>query len=122
MVTLTKSFLLFTLNWLDAHLTILWLRLQIAEEGNHLMATLLAYGEWHFLAVKLIIGAFAALVLYRFSNLQLAQFGMRVVLGIYLFLMLVHTATGFSALGWEAPGAVLAYFAAFPKAVLGILS
>ena len=122
MVTLSKSILLFTLNWLDAQLTILWLRLSVASEGNKLMASLLDVGEVPFLTVKLTIGAFAALILYRCAHLPLAQRGMRVVLTIYLLLMLVHVATGFSALGWEAPATVLAYFAGLPKAVLAFFS
>ena len=59
MVTLSKSILLFTLNWLDAQLTLLWLRLHVASEGNKLMASLLDVGEAPFLTVKLTIGAFA---------------------------------------------------------------
>jgi hypothetical protein len=121
-VTLSKSILLFTLNWLDAQLTILWLRLHVASEGNKLMANLLDVGEAPFLTVKLTIGALAALVLYRCAHLPLAQRGMQVVLTIYLLLMLVHIATGFSALGWDAPATVLAYFASLPKSILAFLS
>jgi len=118
----TKSLLLFTLNWLDAQLTILWVRLNVASEANGLMASLLNVGEVQFLAVKLAIGAFAAYVLYRSSHLPLARRGMRLVLAIYLGLMFIHAMTGFSALGWDAPGTVLAYFANLPHSILASLS
>ncbi len=119
MVTLSKSLLLFALNWLDAQLTILWVRLNVATEGNGLMAYILNLGEAPFLAVKLSIGAFAAYVLYRCSHLPLARRGMKLVLGIYLALLIVHAATGITALGWQAPHTVYAYFVGLPSAFLG---
>ena len=122
MGTLYKSLLLFAMNWLDAQLTILWLRLEVATEGNGLMARILSFGEAPFLSVKLAVGAFAAYTLYRCANLPLAQRGMRLVLGIYLTLMMIHVATGFSALGWQAPEAVIAYFSNLPAAFLASIS
>lgn len=122
MGTLYKSLLLFALNWLDAQLTILWVRLDVATEGNGLMARVLSFGEAPFIGVKLVVGAFAAYVLYRCSHLPLAKRGMRLALGIYLALMMIHVATGFSALGWQAPGTVVAYFGSLPAAVLASLS
>ena len=119
---LSKSLLLFVLNWLDAQLTILWVRMNVATEGNGLMATLLNTGELPFLAVKLGVGAFAAYVLYRCAHLTLARRGMKLVLAIYLLLMVIHTATGFSALGWEAPATVFAYLVSLPGAVLAHFS
>lgn len=121
MGTLYKSLLLFAMNWLDAQLTILWVRLEVASEGNGLMARILSMGETPFLGVKVAVGAFAALVLYRCAHLPLAQRGMRLVLGIYLALMIIHVATGFSALGWQAPGTVFAYFGSLPSAFLASL-
>ena len=122
MGALSKSLLLFTLNWLDAQLTILWVRMNIANEGNGLMASLLNAGETPFLVVKLIVGAFAAYILYRSSHLPLARRGMKFVLVVYALLMIVHAATGFSALGWEAPNTVFAYFASLPSAILAHFS
>jgi Domain of unknown function (DUF5658) len=119
---LSKSLLLFTLNWFDAQLTILWVRLHVANEGNGIMAQLLNLGVAPFLAVKLAVGAFAAFVLYRWAHMAMAQRGMRLVLGIYFALMGVHVVTGFSALGWKAPQTVLAYFVELPKAVVALLS
>jgi hypothetical protein len=115
---LTKAVLLFTMNWLDAQLTILWLRLEVATEGNTLMATLLDHSEASFLSVKLLIGALAAYTLYRFSKIPIARRGMKFVLGVYVALMLVHVVTGFSALGWQAPATVLSYFVSLPGAFL----
>jgi len=117
MGALSKALLLFTMNWLDAQLTILWLRLHVATEGNGLMASLLDHSEGSFLSVKLAIGGLSAYVLYRFAEVPVARRGMKIVLGVYLALMIVHAVTGFSALGWEAPATVLSYFVSLPKSV-----
>ena len=122
METLSKAILLFAMNWLDAQLTILWIRLNVATEGNGLMATLLNRSEGSFLSVKLLIGGVSAYILYRFAEIPIARRGMKVVLGIYLALMVVHAVTGFSALGWDAPVTVLSYFAALPGVVVAALS
>lgn len=103
MGALSKSLLLFSLNWLDAQLTLLWLRLNVATEGNALMARLLEHSELSFLSIKLVIGALAAYILYRCAHLPLAQRGMTMVLAIYLALMFVHAATGCVALGLFVP-------------------
>ena len=117
---LSKSCLLFSLNWLDAHLTRLWIRLGVATEGNSLMARVLEQGDLTFLAAKLAIGAFAAYILYRCAHLPLAQRGLNVVLGIYVILMLVHVATGCVALGWQTPVVVLGYVESLPRALLSL--
>ncbi|HKV33991.1 MAG TPA: DUF5658 family protein [Pyrinomonadaceae bacterium] len=114
MGTLTKSLLLFGLNWLDAQLTILWVRLNVATEGNALMAGLLDHSELSFLVFKLAIGGFAAFVLYRCSHLPLARRGLTAALAVYAALMVVHAATGCYALGWQEPVQVLAYVASLP--------
>ena len=120
MGALSKALLLFAMNWLDAQLTILWLRLNIATEGNGLMAGLLNHSEASFLSVKLLIGALSAYTLYRFAEIPIARRGMKVVLGVYLALMGIHAVTGFSALGWQAPATVLSYFVGLPRAVLAL--
>lgn len=120
MSPLQKGILLFMMNWLDAQLTILWVRLNVATEGNGVMAQLLNLGETPFLLTKLAVGAFAAYVLYRCANFTIARRGMQVVLGLYALLMVVHAITGFSALGWKAPVTVLAYFVELPKAALAL--
>lgn len=114
MGTLSKSLLLFGLNWLDANLTILWVRLNVATEGNALMASLLDHSELSFLVFKLAIGGFAAYVLYRCSHLPLARRGLSAALIVYAALMVVHAATGCYALGWQEPVQVLAYVASLP--------
>jgi len=109
MSALTKSILLFLMNWLDAQLTILWVRTNLATEGNGFMARLLEMGNAPFLVFKLAVGGFAAYVLYRCSNNALARRGMTFVLGIYGALMVVHAATGISALGWNGPEMVITH-------------
>jgi hypothetical protein len=103
MGALSKSLLLFVLNWLDAQLTLLWLRLNVATEGNALMAQLLEHGDLSFLVIKLTVGAGAAYILYRCAHLPLAKRGLTLVLGIYVALMFVHAATGCVALGLHIP-------------------
>lgn len=122
MGALTKSLLLFTMNWLDAQLTLVWIHLNVATEGNGLMARVLAHGETSFLGLKLIVGAGAAYLLYRCAHIPLARRGMTLVLAIYVAVMIVHTATGFCALGWDGPIVVLGYFGTIPTAFLGLLS
>ena len=100
MPLLHQIVLLFGLNLLDALLTILWVRNGIATEGNRLMAELLDIGNFPFLAVKIAMGAFTAIVLLRFSHKRLARFGLTVSLGVYLGLMFVHLFTGLSAFGY----------------------
>jgi hypothetical protein len=117
---LFQCLLLFFLNWLDAQLTIVWVRGHLATEGNGLMARLLDLGNAPFLCVKLSIGAFAAILLYRCAHLPLARRGLKLALGVYASLMFVHAATGLSALGWRGAEHVLAQLSQLPNAVLAL--
>jgi hypothetical protein len=119
---LSKSGLLFTLNWLDAQLTLLWIKLGVATEGNSLMARILEHGDLTFLAAKLAIGAFAAYIFYRCAHLPLAKRGLNVVLGIYVILMLVHVATGCVSMGWETPVVLLGYVETLPHTLLSLFA
>lgn len=122
MSALAKSLLLFALNWIDAQLTLIWIHSNIASEGNGLMGQLLQIGDWPFLLVKLSIGVFAAVTLYRCSHLALARHGMQLVLTIYGLLMLAHVATAMSALGWSEPLAVVTYVTNVPYALMTLFS
>lgn len=95
-----ETFLLFSLNLLDALLTIIWVRNGVATEGNQLMASLLDIGDFTFLAVKVAIGTLAALVLFRWGNMPLARYGLAFALTIYVGLMGIHLVTGLSAFGY----------------------
>ena len=121
MSALTKSLLLFALNMLDAQLTVVWVRAGVATEGNGLMARLLEAGDVPFLGTKLIVGALVACVLFHFASHPLARRGMRLVLGLYLALMIVHAATGLSALNLLEPEAVLAFLGRTPMTLLAVL-
>ena len=100
MLLIRSIILLFTLNFLDAVLTLFWVRNGFATEGNGLMAYLLDIGDLPFLAVKITVGAIAALVLWRWGKLRLAKYGLVLVLTIYIGLMGVHFVTGLSACGF----------------------
>ena len=63
-----------------------------------------------------LIGALAATCSIALRKSLLPARGMKLVLGVYLALMVVHVVTGFSALGWHAPATVLSYFVSLPKA------
>lgn len=95
---LEKGVLLFGLNLIDALLTLFWVRNDVAEEGNALMAHLLEVGDTPFLLVKILMGTLAMVVFYRYGNLKVAQYGVKFSLLIYLALMGVHLLTGVSAL------------------------
>lgn len=94
------TILLFALNFLDAVLTIYWVRNGFASEGNQLMAGLLDIGVLPFLLVKIAVGATAALVLWRWKDLRLAKYGLALALALYIGLMGVHFVTGLSAFGF----------------------
>ena len=95
-----QALLLFTLNFSDAVMTIYWVHNGFASEGNQLMASLLDVGYIPFLAVKLAVGAIAAIVLWHWGNLRLARFGLAFALAAYISLMGVHFVTGLFALGF----------------------
>lgn len=99
MPVIQQTVLLFTLNFVDAVLTIYWVRNGIATEGNHLMATLLDIGDMPFLMVKLAVGGLAALVLWNWGHLRLAKYGLSLALMLYAGLMGIHFFTGLSAIG-----------------------
>jgi hypothetical protein len=122
MGALAKSVTLFLLNWLDAQLTLVWVRSNIATEGNGLMARLLQVGDGPFMLTKLAIGAFAAFMLYRCYHLSIARRGMQLVLTIYVALMFAHVATGLSALGWSRPLAMITYVGSLPSSVFALFS
>ena len=95
-----ETFLLFSLNLLDAMLTIIWVRNGVATEGNQLMAGLLDSGDFTFLTAKIAIGTITALVLLRWGNRRLAKYGLAVALAVYISLMGIHLVTGLHAFGY----------------------
>lgn len=96
---LAKGFLLFGLNFLDAILTLIWVKNDVASEGNQLMQTLMEMGDGTFLLVKVSMGAIAVITFYNWSNLRVARFGLYFSLTVYALLMGVHALTGLCALG-----------------------
>jgi hypothetical protein len=99
MPLLRPTFLLFALNFLDALLTIVWVRSGVAAEGNQLMAKLLDMGNLPF-GVKVGIGFVAAAVILNWQDLRVARYGLSVALAIYMGLMTVHLFTGLAAVGY----------------------
>jgi hypothetical protein len=99
MLLFRETLLLFSLNLLDALLTIVWVRNGIASEGNQLLAPLLEAGDYTFLAAKLAVGTVAAIVLLRWSDVPVAKYGLTAALAVYVGLMGVHLFTGLAAFG-----------------------
>ena len=97
---MNQIILLFGLNLLDALLTIVWVRSGVATESNKLMAELLDIGNFPFLAVKILIGAVTAYVLYRFASRPITKYCLTIALVVYGGLMGVHFLTGMSAFGY----------------------
>ena len=104
-----ETFLLFSLNLLDAILTIIWVRTGVAPEGNEFMAYLLDMGNLPFLGAKIAMGTFAAVVLLRWGNRKLARYGVAVALAVYICVMGVHLLTYLTAVGYlpELHGQIL---------------
>ena len=96
--------------------------MNVATEGNGLMARVLEFGEVPFIGVKLVIGAFAAYILYRCAHLPIARHGMTLVLTVYFALMLIHVATGCAALGWHGPETLVAYVGHLPRVLFALVS
>ena len=115
-----ETFLLFSLNLLDAILTIVWVRNGVATEGNQLMAGLLESGDYAFLSAKLAIGMITALVLLKWGNRTLARYGLRVALAVYLGLMGIHLVTGLSAFGY-LPRASVEQLAPMANSLLALI-
>ena len=108
-----ETFLLFSLNLLDAILTIVWVRNGVATEGNELMARLLDSGDFTFLTAKIAIGTITALVLLRWGNRRLAKYGLTVALAVYISLMGIHLVTGLSAFGYISRTAMHDFYGIF---------
>jgi len=116
-----QAMLLFTLNFLDAVMTIYWIHYGYATEGNQLMAGLLDVGYVPFLIVKLAVGGVAAIVLWRWRSLRLAKFGLTFALSAYIGLMGIHFITGLSAFGFISE-AVLNDFSLWSNSLLAFFA
>jgi apolipoprotein N-acyltransferase len=90
---------LFLLNFLDAGLTLFWIRNGMAEEANRIMQFFLDGGEGPFLVFKISMGLFAALCFQKWKHLRAAQFGVRLALGVYVVITAIHVLVGLTASG-----------------------
>ncbi|MCS6873386.1 MAG: DUF5658 family protein [Pyrinomonadaceae bacterium] len=85
---------LFTLNLIDAVLTIFWIRKGATSEANFLMAFLLEKSDILFFLVKLSVGILAMAVFLKWKELRIARYGAITVLVIYSFVLLLHFMVG----------------------------
>lgn len=92
-----EVFLLFSLNLLDAILTIIWVRTGVAPEGNQLMASLMEHSDLAFVGVKILMGTLVAVVILRWGNRRLARYGVAVALAVYISVMGIHLLTFLTA-------------------------
>jgi hypothetical protein len=95
-----ETLLLFALNFIDAVLTLLWVRTGTATEANYLMAGLLEIGDFPFLLVKLAMGSITCFVLLKWGYKSIAKPLVTVALILYIGLMGVHVFTGLAAYGY----------------------
>jgi hypothetical protein len=95
-----ETFLLFTLNLLDALLTLVWVRTGTASEANAIMAGLLEIGDYPFLLAKLAIGTLTAVVILKWGYVKIAKPLVSFALVVYIGLMGIHVLTGLSAFGY----------------------
>lgn len=91
--------ILFVLNFIDALITIVWVRTGIASEANTLMAALLDNGVQWFLLVKIGMGVITCLTLLYGSQYKLAKIGVAVALIAYAGAIGSHVLTGMVAFG-----------------------
>jgi len=92
--------LLFTLNTIDAFLTLYWVRNGIAEEANRFVQTLLDAGDFPFLAAKIGIGLIAAGLLLYGSEYKVTRIALFVALSIYFITVGIHVFTALAAYGY----------------------
>jgi len=92
--------LLFVFNVIDAFVSIAWVRNGVTTEGNHLMASLLDFGNLPFLAAKLGMGVLTCTVLYHGADYKLARTGLSIALAVYVVVMSLHVGTGLAAYGF----------------------
>lgn len=83
------AILIFLLNIIDAFMTMHWVKHGIAEEGNPLMAPLLAHPIL-FLSVKLTLVALGIYLLWKNHHEKLAMIGLFALLTIYGFILNIH--------------------------------
>ena len=97
-----EVFVLFSLNLIDAILTLVWVRTGIAPEGNQLMAGLMEIGDFAFIGVKIMMGTIVAVVILRWGgrHQRLARVGITVALSVYFCVMGVHALTYLQASGY----------------------
>ena len=112
-----QAVLLFTLNIVDAFLTIYWVRNGYAPEGNLLMASLLDLGDLPFLVVKIAMGLVAAYCFWNWSEFKLARYGLSAALVAYAAVMGVHLLTGLAVAG-VISSSTIHQISAWSKAIL----
>lgn len=91
---LHPAVLLFSLNLLDAFLTILWIRKGVATEANILMAFLLEISDLLFLFAKVSIGFIAMTVLRKWEKIRITRYGLKIAIAVYGFVILIHLFVG----------------------------
>lgn len=70
------------MSWIDAVLTLLWIKLSMAEELNPLLERFLEIGPLYFISSKLGLTSLGCLVLYLCREKKIAQ---NAALGLFAF-------------------------------------
>ena len=82
--------LLMYLNLGDAILTLIWVRMDIAEELNPMMAHLLDAGGWRFVAYKTFLVGLCGWALWRNRERKSVQYCLLGCIGVYVYVASIH--------------------------------
>ena len=84
------ALIIFTLNILDAIMTLFWIDLGVAKEANPMMAAALEGGAAHFLICKISLVALGCLLLYKYRKNLLSKGTTAFAAGCYISLGFYH--------------------------------
>jgi len=82
--------LLMYLNLGDALLTLIWVKLEIAEELNPMMDHLLDVGGWRFVAYKTFLVGLCGWALWRHRERKSVRYCLVGCLGVYVYVASIH--------------------------------
>ena len=84
------TFLVLTMNILDALLTHSWMGLGVIEEANPLMAYLLEVSPPLFFVVKIVLVTLGGFLLWRHRSRGTAQAALIFLCSVYVWIMWLH--------------------------------
>ncbi len=86
--SITKAVIV--LNLFDSLLTLLWVRIGVAEEANILLRSLVSQNAVLFMCVKVALVSLGSSLLWRYRRHLLAELGIFLVFFVYSGVLLYH--------------------------------